>query len=314
MKRVMVPVLILVVLLAVYFFVQNSKTKSVTQERISNFLNLSVADVTHFEIERMGSTLEFTRADADWIIMVDSAACRADTAMVNEIVAMCANIEVGEIESDNPQKQGLYQVDSLTGTIITFYNNQDELSSVIVGRNSQGYIYSYVRKPGSNLVYSGKGVKGVLLRKPISAFRDKSIIQVDTSTIVSVVFEFRDESFLLNRGDSLWFLNVAESEVEQPVNSDTLELFKRQLVNLRADDFLNRSDSSLTIMNPPELMVTLKYRNGNSDKLSLIGGNNNKTRYFIRREGVNETYMIQYSKYGQLLRGSNNFLSMEKNG
>lgn len=308
MKRVIVPVLILVVLIAAYLFIQNSKTKSVTQERISNFLNLSAADVSHFIIEQPGSILDFSRAEVGWNVMVDSVACRADSVLVNEIVAMCTNIEVGEVESDNPKKQGLYQVDGLTGTRITFYNNQDELSSVIVGRNSQGYNYSYVRKPSSNLVYSGKGVKGALLSRPVANFRDKNIIQVDTSTLVSVAFEFRDESFTLKRADSLWSLSALESSVEQPVNSDTLELFKRQLVNLRADDFLSQSDSNFVIMNPPELIVTLKYKNGNSIKLSLIGGDNNKTRYFIRREGVNETYMIQYSKYGQLLRGSNNFL------
>ena len=314
MKRLIIPVLILVALLAAYLLIQNSKTKSVTQERISNFLNLSEADITNFKIERTGSSLDFNRVEAGWTVMVDSVACRADSAQVSEIVAMCANIEVGEVESDNPKKQGLYQVDGLTGTRITFYNNQDELSSVIVGRNSQGYNYSYVRKPSSNLVYSGKGAKGALLSKPVANFRDKNIIQIDTSTLVSINFELRDESFTLKRADSLWFLSVLESSAEQPVSADTLELFKRQLVNLRADDFLNQSDSNFAIMNPPELIVTLKYQNGNSDKLSLIGGDNSKTRYFIRREGVNETYMIQYSKYGQLLKGSNNFLSGEKNG
>ena len=315
MKRIIRLAVILIILLAAYLIVQNNKTKSVTTDRISNFLNLKPEDVTSLKIERMGSpALEFKRQNYDWLIMVDSVERLADTSMVNEIVNMFAELEVGEVESDNPKKQGLYQVDTLTGTQITFYNNQDQLTSIIVGSSSQGYQYSYVRKPDSDLVYSGKGVKSFLLTKPISAFRNKNIVQIDTTQIVSMNFEYPDESFTISRGDSLWYLNYPESDEKTPVNPDTLDLLKRQFVVLRADGFWLESDSAIPIDKTPELTLTLKYQNGQNDHFRLLGGNDSKTRYFIQREGINETYMIHYSKYGQLIRRSNNFLALEKNG
>lgn len=315
MKRLLIPIIILVVLLAAYLIVQNNKTQSVTVDRIENFLNLSAQDVTSLNIERMGSPeLEFRRDGVDWLVMDDSVERLADTSLVNDIVTMFADLEVGEVESDNPKKQGLYQVDTLTGTRITFYKNQEELSSIIVGSSSQGYLYSYVRKPDSDLVYSGKGVKSFLLTKPIAAFRNKNIIQADTAGIVSLVFEYPEESFTVSRGDSLWYLNMADADEKTPVNSDTLDLVKRQFVVLRADGFWIDSDSAIPVDKTPELTLTVNYQNGQSDRLRLLGGNDSKTRYFIQRDGVNDTYMIVYSKYGQLIRRSNNFLAVEKNG
>ena len=315
MKRLLIPIIILMVLLAAYLIVQNNKTQSVTVDRIENFLNLSAQDVTSLNIERMGSPeLEFRRDGVDWLVMDDSVERLADTSLVNDIVTMFADLEVGEVESDNPKKQGLYQVDTLTGTRITFYKNQEELSSIIVGSSSQGYLYSYVRKPDSDLVYSGKGVKSFLLTKPIAAFRNKNIIQADTAGIVSLVFEYPEESFTVSRGDSLWYLNMADADEKTPVNSDTLDLVKRQFVVLRADGFWIDSDSAIPVDKTPELTLTVNYQNGQSDRLRLLGGNDSKTRYFIQRDGVNDTYMIVYSKYGQLIRRSNNFLAVEKNG
>ena len=76
---------------------------------------------------------------------------------VEQLANLAHTMSVGEIISSNPDKQMLFQVDTITGNHVTFYRDGNELASIIVGKMGADYQSTYVRKPESNDVLFGQG-------------------------------------------------------------------------------------------------------------------------------------------------------------
>ncbi len=314
MKRLALPILILGVLLLVYFMVQARKEKAIAPERITGYIQFNPEKVDSIIITKPQESLKFAYLDGSWKIYIDSLPRQANQKMVDDIVKMISDIQVGGVESENPDRQELYQVDTASGKLIQAYADGKLAASFILGKNAQGYNYSYIRKTGSNEVYRAKDVTSYSFDTPAKNWRDKTIAAVDTAMLSSVVFQYPDEKFSLERQDSLWYVMGDKISGSAPAVKDSIELLKRLLVDLKADDFYQPADSEFMAADKPELVLKLKYTNGKEDELTLMGGNDAKTRYYIEAAGQNEPFVILYAKYSGLTRRSNNFISAEKKG
>jgi hypothetical protein len=314
MRRLLVPLIILVVLIAVYLYVQNRETESVAPERIEEYISFSTDNVDSIIVSKPSDTLRFHKLGGRWQIVIDSAPHPADTTQVNQVVEMISSIDVGSLVSQNPEKQNLYEVDSISGTLIRAYGQDQELASFYLGKNASNYNYSYVRKVGSTDVYVAEDVMSYRFDKEPKNWRDKTIIQVDTADLVSIVFQYPDQEFSLERSDSLWLISGDGISGEIQAFADTVELFKRLVAGLKADDFYQPADSAFVNPENPELRLAFNYVDGTQDVLHVLGGNDSNTRYYVRLPELEEPYVVLFAKYSGLMRKSNNFTATEKNG
>jgi hypothetical protein len=314
MKRLLWPILILALLAAILIFVQNQRDKSKAPERTTNFLDLNANKVDRLDIERLGSKVELKRIDGLWHVMIDSVPKPADTAMVAGLVEMATNIEVGGVESSNPAKQSIYQVDTMLGTRVTLFAGERELAGMIIGKNAQGYDYSYVRKLDSDDVYRARGLMAYQFNKPPQNWRERTIANIDTAGLHTIEFHYRDEKFSLERTDTVWYVIGDKISGSQTALADSVELFKRLLVNLKTDDFYQDIDSAFVQTDNPMLELVLKHTNGDAERLLVYGASENENRYYLRTEDSREVFVLYESKYSQLTRRLNNFVAFEKNG
>ncbi len=314
MRRIFVPLIILVVLIAIYLYVQNRESKSVAPERIEEYISFSPDKVDSIIAGKQQDTLRFYRLDGRWQIVIDSIPHPADTAQVHQVVEMISSIDVGSLVSQNPEKQNLYQVDSLTGTLIKVYGQDQELASFYLGKNASNFNYSYIRKVGSTDVYMAEDVMSYRFDKEPKNWRDKTIIQVDTAALASIVFQFQEQEFTLERRDSLWFISGDGVSGEAKASADTVELFKRLVAGLKADDFYQPADSAFVNPENPELRLTFNYIDGIQDVLHVLGGNDSNTRYYVGLPELEEPHVVLFAKYSGLTREPNNFTVTEKNG
>lgn len=314
MKRMILPLLILALLLGVYFLVQQRKEKAIAPERITGYVEFNPEKVDSIIVTKPEESLKFAYLDGSWKIYIDSLPRNANQEMVDQVVKMISNIQVGGVESENPDRQTLYQVDSTSGKFVQAYADGKLAASFILGKNASGYNYSYIRKTGSKEVYRAKDVTSYTFDKPAKNWRDKTIAMADTASLSSVTFQYPDEQFSLERQDSAWYIMGDKISGSQPAVKDSIELLKRLLVDLKADDFYQPADSEFVASSKPELVLKLKYSNGKEDVLSLMGGNKAKTRYYIKAAGQNEPMVILFAKYSGLTRRSINFISAEKKG
>jgi hypothetical protein len=314
MKRLLWPILILFLLAAILIIVQNQRDKSKAPERTTNFLDLNANKVDRLNIERLGTKVELKMVDGLWNVMIDSVPKPADNAMVAELVEMAAKIEVGGVESSNPGKQSIYQVDTIMGTRVTLFAGERELAGMIIGKNAQGYNYSYVRKPDSDDVYRAKGLMAYQFNKPPQNWRNRTIANIDTASLNTIEFNYRDEKFSLERADTIWYVIGDKISGSQTALADSVELLKRLLVNFKTDDFYQNIDSAFVQSDNPMLEMVLKHFNGDIERLLIYGASENENRYYLRTEDSSEVFVLYESKYSQLTRRLNNFVASEKNG
>jgi hypothetical protein len=314
MRRVLLPLIILIVLIAVYLFIQNQETESIRADKIEGFVSFNPSKVDSLVVEMPKDTLKFQRLNNNWNIVIDSVPRRADSAQVAQVVEMISSIDVGSLVSENPEKQNLYEVDSSTGRLINVYGHDENLASFYLGKNASNFNYTYIRKVGSDEVYMAEDVMGYRLDKAQNNWRDKTIIKVDTAALNSIVFQYPDQEFTLERRDSLWFLSGDGISGELAASSDSVELFKRLVWNLQANSFYLPEDSSSVDPENPELKLTFKYISGGQDVLHVLGGNESKTRYYMGLPELDEPFVVLHAKYSGLTRRPNNFAPAEKNG
>ena len=307
-RRLLVPLLVLVVLLAVYLFVQKKERQSVAPDKIENFLELKAGNVNNFRIERIGSKVFFEMINGIWHVLQDSIPRKADSAAVANLLNTASAMEVGTIESSNPQKQMVYEVDTLMGTKLSFFNDDTRLASVIIGKNAQGYGYSYVRKPESDDVYRAKGVMGYQFNKPVTAWMDKTILKADTSMLQNIAYTYSDESFVLTRQDSLWYLSGSGIKDSIVADSDSIELLKRLIVNLQSDDFYQPMDSAYYLPDSPETAVTFSFSNGQTEELHFHGTSENGNRHYLRKNDSDMIFVLFSHKHDRLVSRSNKFI------
>lgn len=314
MKRLLWPILILILLAAAYLIVQNQKDKSIAPDRITNFLDLNANHVDRLMIARLGTVVELKMIDGFWHIMIDSVPKKADNVMVTDLVEMAANIEVGSVESSNPAKQSIYQVDTIMGTWVTLFAGERELAGLIIGKNAQGYNYSYVRKPGSDDVYRAKDLMAYQFNKPPQNWRDRTITAIDTAGLNSIEFNYSDERFSLERTDTAWYVIGDKISGSMAALADSVELLKRLLVNFKTDDFYQDMDSAFVETDDPMLVLVLKHASGEASRLMVYEAVEHDNRYYLRSEDSGEVFVLYESKYSQLTRRLNNFIASQKNG
>ena len=205
-------------------------------------------------------------------------------------------------------------VDSSTLSLINVYVYDENLAFFYLVKNASNFNYSYIRKTGSDEVYMAEDVMGYRFDEAQNDWRDKTIIKVDTAALNSVVFQYPDQEFTLERRDSLWFLSGDGISGELAASSDSVELFKRLVRNLQANSFYQPEDSSFIDPDNSELKLTFKYVSGSQDVLHVLGGNESKTRYYVGLPELDEPFVVLHAKYSGLTRRPNNFAPAEKNG
>ncbi len=317
MRRVLVPIVILAVLLIAYFIVKSQRTSSIAPERQTNYLQLIPDMVDRIQIERAGRTVELVEREDGWHVMVDGEPRLADSKQVAEALSMASDVEVGAVESENPQRQALYQVDTISGSLVQFYEDDRMLTSVIVGKNAQMPDYSYVRKPGSNKVYRAKGMRSYLFNKPVNGWREKTIIQVDTSSLSALEFKYQDQAFMLIRQDTIWNLRVPREEINTAANQDSVRAYKRLLANLQTDDFYVLPRDSAFAIEQAEayLLLDIRYVDGNTDWIKVYDQVNDQKRYYLMTSGREDVFVLYSTKFDQITRKYDIFKTLiEKNG
>jgi len=313
MKRVLVPILVLIVLIAVYLNQTSVRDRKVAPERTENFLNLKNKEINSFKVNSTKGVYDFDLINGKWYLMLDSIPRPADPLAVQLILDSASNLSVGALESDNPDNRLRYGVDDYSGTELSFYYKDSLLASIIVGKYAQGSGYCYVRKPDENEVYPGSGLMPYLLDKPESSWRDRTLIEIDTAMLHSIEFRYPDDVFTLYKLDNLWYASGNNLSGTKNVWPDSIEIFRRSLVKLNVNDFYQPTDSEFVDLDSPDLIMTIKLTDGNQEKLIFCGKSEGDNRFYVVKEGDDQVYVLYSSTQPRLVKPKEYFIGSEKN-
>jgi hypothetical protein len=230
--------------IATYFVLQRpGETSSDTVSR-EMLVTYDSAAVDGIEITSGGSAVRLALEGGKWMI-VSPVHFRADENAVTSAISRGRKIEVRGVVSSNPEKQGVFQVDS-SGTLVKIFEHGAEKAAFRIGKAGTTFDETYVRRGGDNNVLIAEGPLAYLFVKSPKDWRDRTIFKADRDRITSIRYRYGDTTFTVAFVDSVWKVD------SQPAAPASIQNLLGTLSNYLANDFV---DSSFTPDGPPAAVV-----------------------------------------------------------
>ena len=287
MKRstlVLVAILIVLILAAV-IVMQRPGEQSTRAGMGEPLLTLDSAAVDRLEISSAGARVVLAREGGTWML-TEPIRYRADQNAVGTALSQASHMTITALASSNPQKQGVFQVDS-TATLLRVFEKETEKAAVRIGKAGPTYTQTYVRREGSADVHLVDGSLTWTFVKPAKDWRDRSIYAAAKESVKSVRFQYGDTTFVLDRVDTLWRVDGA------PIEPTRVEGFLTALSSITADEFV---DTAITTVGQPAGMLTV-------DGVQLVFLPHPAAgKYYVRTSASPQVFEIQGWKATQLLK------------
>ncbi len=230
-STVMLLTLLIVLGAIVLLVLPSDEERMVSDPHPPVSFSIDSASIVGISVERPGTTMTIEKVGGVWTI-TSGENHRADPAAVGQVIGGLSRFKTGSLISDNPAKQGLFQVDS-TGSLVTLTDRDGGTTSIVIGKMGPSFSEVYFRMPGSSDVYLGSGITPWTLNKEARDWRDKTVFAspAEDLTGVKLVSEGRSKSF--TRDSSGW------KSGQEAVPTETINPILTTLAGIRADDFID---------------------------------------------------------------------------
>lgn len=277
--------ILVVLVVATVLVMQRPGEQSLRAGMGTPLVSLDSASVDRLEIASADGRIVLAREGGTWML-VEPVRYKAEPTAVGAAVGAAGRMTIAALASSNPQKQGVFQVDS-TSTLLKVFEKETEKAAVRIGKAGPAYTQTYVRREGSHDVYLVDGALGWTFVKPAKAWRDQTIFAVSRDSVKSIRFQYGDTTFALVRADTLWRLDGA------PIDPSRVQGLLASISSLTADDFV---DTALTTAAKPLGMITV-------DGTQLMFFSHPAPgKYYVRTSQRPQVFEVQGWKGTQLLK------------
>jgi len=271
-------VLFVILAVVVVYYLQPAKEREASYKTSDLNLAIDSASVNKIEIQKLGKSIALENTDGKWMI-TSPGRYTANASTVTQLLSSFSKFIVGSLISSNPEKQGMFQVDS-TGTKVTVTQRSGKSVILVVGKMGPSYSEAYFRLPDSKDVYMGEGLSTWTLNQDLKEWRDKTIFSTPSDSIKELSLEFNNESFVFTHENDTWKLN--NDSIEQSVVTPALTA----LSSLHADDFI---DSNFTPTTKP---MNVKIHASEDVVLSLFPQPPDSARYAVQTSQSPQVYLL----------------------
>ncbi len=293
MKRSFLYLIGVTVLLAIAAIVvmQKPGERSLEQSAGEPLVKYDSSGVDRIEIRSKDGNVTLVREGGKWML---TAPVRypADEQAVTTAVGKGTAMRITALVSTNPAKRSIYSVDS-SATLVHIYANNNLVAQFRVGKPTNTWTESYVRREGSDEVYSVEGLLNTTFAKSVNDWRNKSIFKADQSTITEVKFRFGDTTFVLAKRDSMNWVIGKDSTINTNVTS-----FLSTLTNFQTDEFVDSTVASL-----PKLTATIEVQGTQIRFFKRDDG-----KYYVQTSASPQLFIVQEWRAGQLLKRKRDFV------
>lgn len=209
---------------------------------------------------------------------------KADPNIVKSTVDKLAEFEVTGIRSKKAAKHDLFEVTDEKGINVKVNTNDGKTFTFILGKNSKDFRNSFIRLPGDDNVYVIKGAIKSYISRELSAWRDKTIFDLDKTAVKSVsISEKQGKKTSITtferKDDGTWFV---PDKPDFPADKNKVESLVNQLATLRTQDFIDEPGPlSEYQLDNPDMVVKITMKD-NQEHVLLIGKANEKNQYYAK--------------------------------
>ncbi len=308
MKRVLIPAIILIVILALWYAQNKMESRQMSAKTIDNFLALNPAEINKVTVRTARDTLTFTLENSRWMLQ-GRVPRLTDSSAVENMISTAVGIKVGSVISENPERQKDFMVDTVSGNLIRFYNGDRLLNSIIVGKMTPDYAHTYLRKPDSNEVFEGEGMLTFVFSRARNQWLNRSIFAFNPGTVRQIELDYPDKAYRLNFSGSKWY--IAKQPFRDSVQADSLKVasYLARVSNFDGSDFVDITDTGK--VNFERLSLSLKITLEGETVPHVVDFADtipNFSRFYCRVPGREDTLVVYRSTYESVKKAFADFL------
>jgi len=230
MKKLSNKILIitLVVLVSIFVLSRIFRSPSLESNLKKDLVELDTSKITEVRIQpskEPGKELKLLRKGNNWKILGDAKEADAEAGTVESMLGVVKNLKAQRMVTRKKEKWETFEVGEASSRVMV-YAGTDKLADFRVGKTgfNQGQggglsgAYTYIRLTNENEVYSSEGFIGSHFNRTFNDWRNKTFLKVTREDVAKFEFIYPDSSFVLEKRDSLWFVNnmkANESKVTQ---------------------------------------------------------------------------------------------------
>ncbi len=314
---------ILVVIVAALIIGNKLGNKTPTEKELKFFPALTEQAIGSISIREGTTTIKIRRKGDVWVVSKPSATATektaapeqpplsavndsgkadlfgaapeypVDSASIASALEKIVALKKNALISENPEKQGIFEVDTLKGILVDLTDNSGKaIGSIIIGKSGADYNSNYIRVMGSNSVYMASGGVRYAYFTDLNRWRNKSILKFDKATAKGLTLANRDSGTItLAQADSgnPW---VILEPIKNPAKTEEVEGILEKLASLNATDFQDAAlpDTAMGF-DKPELGVTISFKNGSSRNV-IFGKKNSDNKYWVKTDGKEQIFLI----------------------
>ena len=303
-KQLLILLGILVVLVVIVGLVENPFAKSEYAKKVEAatplFPNFNKESVTKIEITASAETTTLVKENNQWLV-ASMENYPADAEGVEDVLDKVTELKTTGLVSSNPEKQAQFEVDSSGAEAKLLDASGNVRAHLFLGKNTPGYLSSYVRAADSNNVYVGKGNLKATFDKGTRTWKDRTIFSFNKGDVTHLTIKSEGEEIELEMGaDSEWQMTKPEAFAAKQTELDSL---LDSLSALDTDDFAAEAGNlSEYELDAPKSSVMAKLNDG-TRRLLLIG-KEESGEYFVKREDKEPVFMLYTYKINQFLKKS----------
>lgn len=224
----------------------------------------------------------------------------SDSATVAIAVEKLSSMKKGDLESKNPEKQAVFEVDTVKGMIIEAYNpGGKSLGAIIIGKSTPDWNSNYVRALNSGEVYRVTGGIGYSFFSEVERWRNKSMISFDKANAKSLSLVKKDGKAIdivkADTGDTWSITSPSPCTAKKAAVEDIISSMSRLNAASFQDSVLQ---DSVLGFSKPELTVSVGL--ANSVKKLTIGAKTTDGKYYAMVDGKTTIYKIFESEFNDL--------------
>ncbi len=194
----------------------------------SLFEGLNGTTVVAVQIVGPSQTVSLQRSDGGWIVNGNPA----DSLAVARLWSAFSGAEVGGVVATNSANHERMGLSADSAWTMDFTLADGGMASIVVGKPGPSFPSVFVRLPDQDEVVVVTGDFRPIVVQSVALWRDKTILRLDTASVVRVVLVTDVGMHIAERADTSWSVDG------EPANVGTIRSLLGELAGLNAQGFV----------------------------------------------------------------------------
>lgn len=257
----------------------------------------AIKRVTIAEPEKPAVVLE--RTGETWALS-KPLSYRADERAVRELVDKLAQLELGDLVTEQKSSHAEHQVDERGGVRVTVSDGQKTLADFVIGQVLASY--TMLRPAGKDEVYQAVGSLRGVFAKEVKLWRDRSILSFKADDARALRVTTQAGEIALSRADANtpWKVDSASRAVE-PLDASVPRALLSSLANFLAADFADGTTPAQAGLDSPAATIVAQL--ADKSERRLLVGKPQQDGYWVKSGDAPQVFLVKrYAAESVLLR------------